>query len=320
MDIKVKDIEFKSAEHVIEEIRGMNVKGGSPFGRSAAWAFKLSCEQEKLDSKEELHERIKDLTTQMISLKPTMATIRNSCSIVEEVFQENSEASVNDLKKKIIHVCDNIISNSLAAVDSLAKIGANLIQDEDTIMMHSYSSTLMGIYIEAAKQGKKFTVICTESRPLRESRLAVHFLQELEENVIYITDAEAFEFMPKADFIITGADSLCSNGSAANKIGTATLAQLAKFCKKPFYIASELYKYNAETKNGKPIILERRTETEMVTEGDFDSHKNLQVINQFFDLTPACNITGLICEFGLINSGNVDYYWGQLKSKLKEGI
>ena len=77
--MEVKDIEFKSANHVIEEIRNMNVKGGSPFGRSAAWAFKLACEQEKLSTKKALIDRFDDLTEQMTSLKPTMATIQNTC-------------------------------------------------------------------------------------------------------------------------------------------------------------------------------------------------------------------------------------------------
>ena len=318
MKEKVKDIQFKSANHVIQEIRDMNVKGGSPFGRSAAWAFKLATEQEKLKTKKELHARYQDLTKQMIALKPTMATIRNSCRIVEEVYQENTNLELDALKKKVIRVYENIIDNSFSSVETLAEVGANRIQDGSVIMMHSYSSTLMGIFIKAAEQGKKFTVICTESRPLRESRLAVHYLQEWNENVIFITDAEAYEFMPMADFIITGADSLCCDGSAANKIGTATLAALAKLCKKPFYIASELYKYDTRTKEGFPIELERRTEKEIVSKGDFKSHKNLEVINQFFDLTPAYNITGLICEYGLINSSNVDFYWNELVKKVKE--
>ncbi|MBR2577832.1 MAG: translation initiation factor eIF-2B [Erysipelotrichaceae bacterium] len=318
MKERVKDIDFKSADHVIQEIRDMNVKGGSPFGRSAAWAFKLATEKEELKTKAKLHARYKDLTKQMIALKPTMATIRNTCNIVEEVYEENKDLALEDLKKKVVHVCENIIENSFSSVDRLAEIGANRIKDGDVIMMHSYSSTLMAIFIKASEQGKKFTVICTESRPLRESRNAVKYLQEWDQKVIYITDAEAFEFMPMADFIIAGADSLCCDGSIANKIGTATLAALAKLCKKPVYIASELYKYNPLTKEGYPIELERRTENEIISKGDFKSHKNLEVINQFFDLTPACNITGLICEFGLINSSNIDMYWNELVKKVKE--
>ncbi|MBR0461457.1 MAG: translation initiation factor eIF-2B [Erysipelotrichaceae bacterium] len=315
---KVKDIDFRSADHVVQEIRDMNVKGGSPFGRAAAWALKLATQKEKLNTKRELRTRYKDLKKQMLTLKPTMGTIHNSCNIIEEVYEENKNEDLKVIKEKVIKVCDNIIDNSYAAIDKMAEVGANLIKDGSTIMMHSYTSTLMAIFIKAAEQGKKFTVICTESRPLRESRKAVHYLQEWDEKIIYITDAEAYEFMPKADFILVGADSLASNGSIANKMGTAMLAALAKLCKKPFYVAAELYKYNPLTKKGVPIELERRTENEIISKGDFKSHKNLTVINQFFDVTPASDITGLICEYGLINSSNIDFYWNELVKKLKE--
>ena len=320
MKEKVKDIDFKSADHVIKEIRDMNVKGGSPFGRAAAWAYKLATQKEKLKTKRELLARYKDLKKQMLALKPTMGTIHNSSNIVLSVYEENKDRDLETIKRKVIKVCDNIIANSYEAVERLAEVGANLIKDGSVIMMHSYSSTLMAIFIKAAEQGKKYTVICTESRPLRESRKAVHYLQEWDEKVIYITDAEAYEFMPMADLIIVGADCLASNGSIANKMCTATLSALAKLCKKPFYFASELYKYNPLTKQGHPIELERRTEKEVISKGDFASHKNLEVINQFFDVTPAHDITGLICEAGLINSANIDLYWNELVKKLKEDL
>ncbi len=316
MNVKVNDIEFQSADHVIEEIRNMNVKGGSPFGRSAAWAIKLACEQENLPDNKTVNARIDDLKKQMTALKPTMATIYNSCHLVEEFCQSHKECSTDELKKRIIKLCENIIRNSFDAVDKLGEYGANMIKDGSVIMMHSYSSTLMSIFIAAAAQGKKFTVICTESRPLRESRLAVKYLQELGENVIYITDAELYEFMPMADFILMGVDSLACDGSVANKIGSAMVAKLAKTCKKPVYFASELYKYDTRTKYGYNIVLERRTRDEIVCDGDFASYDGLEVINQFFDLTPASDVTALICEYGFIHSSNIDVYWQQLADEV----
>ena len=73
-DNRVKDIEFQSANHVIE-IRNMNVKGGSPFGRMTAWAFKLALQQEELKTFYEIKERFENLHNKMYELKPTMATI-----------------------------------------------------------------------------------------------------------------------------------------------------------------------------------------------------------------------------------------------------
>ena len=97
MNTRVKDIDFKSADHVIEEIRNMNVKGGSPFGRSAAWAFKLAIEQEDLNDFDTLKTRLEDVAKQMIGLKPTMATIHNSCDIVLSLL--NKDKDLDELKK-----------------------------------------------------------------------------------------------------------------------------------------------------------------------------------------------------------------------------
>ncbi|MFA5523132.1 MAG: hypothetical protein WDA24_02135 [Tissierellales bacterium] len=316
--MKVKDIEFTSSDHVIEEIRNMNVKGGSPFGRAAAWAYKLALEKESLNSFNEITERLKEISEQMISLKPTMATIFNTKNLVYELidgFANNTEVSL--IKDKVIKLCENIISHSLDSVTKLGNVGSNIIQDGHVVMMHSYSSTLMSIFTSAAEQGKSFEVICTESRPLRESRLAVKILQSHNIKVTYISDASIWEFMPKADYIIMGADTIAWDGSVANKMGTALISQLALVCKKPVYIASEVYKLDMRTMLGYPVLLERRTKDELIIEkDDFDSFEGLDIINQFFDLTPARNITALITEYGVIAPSNISGSWSSLREEL----
>jgi eIF-2B alpha/beta/delta-like uncharacterized protein len=316
MDImKITDIKFESAQHVIDEIRNMNVKGGSPFGRAAAWAYKLVAEQETFSDKAELTARFDQISREMLTLKPTMATIYNSKKLVYTILEQEA-LSVRELQEKIIHICDNIIEYSLEAVEKLGRYGGNLIQDGDTVMMHSYSSALMSVFLAAAESGKQFRVICTESRPLRESRLAAKFLQSHGVAVTYITDASIWEFMPEADLIIMGADTIAWDGSVANKMGTAMIGQLALSAKKPVYIASEVYKLDYRTAEGHPVVLERRVKEEIITEGDFDSMDGIEVINQFFDLIPARNITGLITEFGVIAPSLVSEYWKQLEQEM----
>ena len=94
------------------------------------------------------------------------------------------------------------------------------------------------------------------------------------------------------------------------------IAKLAQSCKKPVYIASELYKYDPRKKDGYDVVLERRDPNEIISAGDFESEENIEVVNQFFDLTPARDITALICEYGCISTTNVDYYWHKLESDL----
>ena len=309
----VKDIEFQSAQHVIDEIRNMNVKGGSPFGRAAAWAYKLICEQEDLNTFEKLKERFDGVSDEMIALKPTMATIFNTKDLVYTYLDRYSREPAEGLKKKISGLCGRIIAHS---VEKLGVYGCNLIQDQDTVMMHSYSSTLMSVFTHAAEQGKKFRVICTESRPLRESRLAAKVLQSYDIAVTYITDASIWEFMPSADLIIMGADSIACDGSVANKMGTAMVSQLAQSCKCPVYIASELYKLDGRTRYGYKIQLERRTEKEIISKDDFESLNGIEIINQFFDITPANQITGFITEEGVISPQMVDICWTKVQEKL----
>ena len=74
----LQDIQFKSAQHVIDEVRNMNVKGGSPFGRAAAWAYSLACTQERFAGRADLTARFDDISSQLLALKPSMATIYNT--------------------------------------------------------------------------------------------------------------------------------------------------------------------------------------------------------------------------------------------------
>jgi len=315
-EIIVNDIEFVSTDHVLQEIQDMNVKGGSPFGRAAAWAYKLAVEKEKFNNYSEIESRFKVIRNKLHDLKPTMATINNTSLIIEKELDLNKEKSVNEISHIISAVADRIISYSFDSVKKVGDIGAAYIKGNDTILMHSYSSTLMEVFIRAAKQGKKFEVICTESRPLRESRNAVNILQELGIETKFISDASVYEFLHLADYILMGADSLSSDGSVANKMGTAQIAKLASFCKIPVFIASELYKLDLRTQFGYAVELERRSKWELVSKDDFKKMEKLEVINQFFDLTPANDIRAIITEFGFLHPSQLSIYWNELERKI----
>lgn len=313
----LQDIAFQSAQHVIDEVRDMNVKGGSPFGRAAAWAYYLACTQESFADKAALLARFDWISSELLTLKPTMATIYNSKDLVyRKLAMYGDDADVGTIANGIASLCQRIIHASLQAVDRLGCNGANLIKNGDVVMMHSYSSALMSVFTAAAKQGKDFRVICTESRPLRESRVAAKILQELHIPVTYVTDASIWEFMPTCDLIIMGADTITWNGSVANKMGTAMVSQLAQVCKKPVYIASEVYKLDRRTAEGCPVVLERRSRDEILLPGDFESLEGITVVNQFFDLTPAQQITGIITEAGVIAPAMISLKWSELEEAL----
>lgn len=165
----------------------------------------------------------------------------------------------------------------------------------------------------------KPNLFCSESRPLCESRNAVNVLTKLGIDTVFISDASVYAFMKEADMIFMGADTLCANGDVANKMGTAQIARLAQSCKVPVYIASELYKLDIRTLDGEQVVLEKRDKHELVNENDFIDFDKVEVINQFFDITPAKDITGIITEFGVLHPSQMLQCWDKLWENIKEG-
>ena len=95
------------------------------------------------------------------------------------------------------------------------------------------------------------------------------------------------------------------------------IARLAKACKKNVYIASELYKLDLRTQVGYRVVLERRSAWEILNKDDFDSLEGIDVVNQFFDITPASDIHAIICEYGLIPPAAMLHYWTDLENHVK---
>lgn len=315
--MEIKDVVFHSVKDVVDSIVANTTKGGSPFGRAVAWGIKFSLTENKYDTLDQLKKVVADVSAELVALKPTMATMKNTADIVDQLLGTyDDNADPKTVAAAISKLCDDVIKYSFDSVDNLGAFGGNLVHDGDKIMINSYSSSIMSVFAHAAAQGKKFTVISTESRPFRESIKGANFLNSLGVKVIWISDPSMHEFVGKADWCVTGADTLCWDGSAANKMGTAQLAELAFARGIPFYIASEVYKLKRDTKDGNRVELEIRPMEDLLFEGDFENMDNITVINQFFDLTPACHITGLITEFGVIPPATVGTYWDELATTL----
>lgn len=312
----VKDIVFSSTEHVFTEIEAMNVRGGSPFGRAAAWAYKLALEREPLTTFEDLHARFQVISYRLAELKPTMATIHNTSGLINDLIAFSKDQDLRILKSKVNLICDNIINSSVTSVEKLSSFGADLISNNSTVLMHSYSSSLMGIFTQAVRKGKKFDVVCTESRPLRESRVAIKSLLEINIPVTLVTDAAMYEVLAQVDMVIVGADTISWVGEVANKVGTRLIALAASSLQIPVYVASEAFKIDKRTQFGHPIELEFRDKSEVLKNTEFENYPTLNVINQFFDITPPNLITGIITEYGLVSPHLVSLCWEKLENHL----
>jgi eIF-2B alpha/beta/delta-like uncharacterized protein len=309
---------YRSVDHILEEVRAMRVKGGSAFGVAAAQAFRFVARDPEIASTAQLFSELERVAALLLAEKPTMGTVHNAYQLIVTgprslIANEN----LADASTEVADRADRFIEHSVNAVLELGRIGSELVLPNQTIMMHSYSASVLSVFETAWHAGKRFKVICTESRPLRESRLAASRLSSLGVPVTFVTDASMAEFAVKADWILVGADSLSVDGSVANKMGTNLLSITAARYDIPFYVASEVLKLQLQTREGLPIVLEQRPVSEVVGPDDFDHEVNVTVVNQFFDLTPPQRIRAIITEQGVYSPGQIDQAWLKLQKKFE---
>jgi translation initiation factor 2B subunit (eIF-2B alpha/beta/delta family) len=164
------------------------------------------------------------------------------------------------------------------------------------IFTHSYSSTI----IEAMTMSHPRRVIVTESRPLMEGKKTAEQLLENGILVTLITEAETGLFIKDAELILVGADSILSDGTIINKVGTYPIALIAHIHKIPFYVVCDTLKFNPFA-NSKNVKLESRISDEILR----SQKKNITVQNIVFDITPPDLVKGVITENGVLQPSEI---------------
>jgi methylthioribose-1-phosphate isomerase len=223
-----------------------------------------------------------------------------------------SGKSATQIKKALADEAVKLHQEEANATRHLSLFGAELIKDGWAVLTHcntgplaaSGYGTALGVIITAYRQGKKIKVLATETRPLLQgARLTTWELQKVGVPVTLITDSMAGYFMRKGkvDGVITGADRIAANGDAANKIGTYTLAVLAKENGIPFYIAAPTSTIDPSLKTGDEIPIEERNPQEVThIQGLPIAPAGVSALNPAFDVTPHKYIAAIITEKGTI--------------------
>jgi ribose 1,5-bisphosphate isomerase len=192
---------------------------------------------------------------------------------------------------------EEFVRNSHKAIETIAEIGAELINDGDTCLTHCNSQVALGVIIRAHDQGKNIQVFSAESRPRYQGRLTVRQLADAGVPVTMIVDSAVYHFMKEVDKVFVGADAINVSGEVFNKIGTSQVALIANEHKRPFYVCAETYKFAPQTMDGDKIQIEERDVEEIANPEDFPG---VNIINPAFDRTPAKHITGIITELGIV--------------------
>jgi translation initiation factor 2B subunit (eIF-2B alpha/beta/delta family) len=270
----------KNIRKLIELIQMDNASGSVELAKKSAEVLIL------LTKKTNSLTQINIAMNLLVNAQPNMASIIN---LVNNLMI-NIDRNKIKLPKNIIHTYCKKFLQELESSDKLISKQTNkFIKNNATIITHSYSSTVLNALLFAKKFGKKFSVICTESRPKNEGVTLAKQLGKNKINVKLIVDSALFSYIQNADIILVGGDAVTFNG-LVNKIGTKGLAITAQHYKIPTYALCSTIKFLPKTY---PLALNyQKNPTEILQK----KISNVTPINYYFDLTPLEFLSGIITE------------------------
>lgn len=309
---RVEIFECRDHHAVAQAIQELRVRGAPAIGVAAAMGVALGAEAVQEAEFMPFQKAVLAICDQLAATRPTAVNLFWALERMKGVLAENSHCSAFDLKRLLVEEALRIRQEDLAMNHSIGKHGASLIEDGQRILTHCNAGALatagygtaLGVVRAAWEQGKKIHVYAEETRPvLQGARLTTWELMQDQIPVTLITDNMAGSLMREGviHLCLVGADRIAANGDVANKIGTYTVAVLAKAHKIPFFVAAPSSTIDLATPSGDQIPIEQRPPHEVTSlnGGSPIAPKGVHVLNPAFDVTPADLVTAIITERGI---------------------
>lgn len=304
---------FRTYEEVADAIREMVVRGAPAIGVAAAMGVALGVRDSKSDSLEALDTDFNKICEVIGSTRPTAVNLFWAIERMRTLYSKLREAgrSSDQIREALVIEAKLMHGEDIEANRSLGRFGADLIPDTATVLTHCNAGALatagygtaLGVIRAAVEAGKNVAVFADETRPfLQGARLTAWELHKDNIPVTLITDNMAGWFMNKGkiDCIVVGADRIAANGDTANKIGTYSVAVLAKENDIPFYVAAPTSTVDLNTETGEQIPIEERNREEVShIKGVQLSPDGINIANPAFDVTPHRYIAAIITERGV---------------------
>ncbi|MCJ7743691.1 MAG: S-methyl-5-thioribose-1-phosphate isomerase [Dehalococcoidales bacterium] len=303
-------LELTRYRDVASAIKELKIRGAPAIGVAGAYGIALGALNIKAKSRDDFMTKFRQVSQTITATRPTARNLFWAAERMEKVAARGKD--IERIKKALVQEAIQIHHEEIEATRKLSEFGAELIEDGSTILTHCNTGplattgygTALGVIIRAKELGKRVKVLVDETRPLLQgARLTTWELKKAGIPFTLITDSMAGYFMSRGeiDCVIVGADRIAANGDSANKIGTYTLAVLAKEHGLPFYVAAPTTTIDLSLKSGKEIPIEQRRAEEVThIQGVSIAPDGTQVANPAFDITPHKYITAIITERGII--------------------
>ena len=305
-------LETASYQEIASAIKELQVRGAPAIGVAGGYALALGALEIKTNSKDEFLKQFQSVVQTIAATRPTARNLFQAIARMQQAVEVVKD--VDQIKAALVREAVTIHTEEAEATRKLSQLGAELIKDGFTILTHCNAGplaatgygTALGVIIYAREQGKKIKVLADETRPLLQgARLTTWELQKANIPVTLITDSMAGYFMSRGEVscVILGADRIAANGDTANKIGTYTVAVLAKENGIPFYVAAPTTTIDTSLASGEEIPIEQRSLEEVThIQGVHIAPEGCEAANPAFDVTPHKYITAIITERGIVRA------------------
>ncbi|MFC1951627.1 translation initiation factor eIF-2B [Chloroflexota bacterium] len=283
---------------LIDEIMNDKVHGASELARQAVGVLKVAAERSRADGVATFLVEQREVGERLMSARPAMVPVFNIVgNLLKKIEEKVGEMDLNSVRHFIVSKADEAVSNSLQAVARIAEYGSELVADGDTIMTHSYSSTVLVMLKAVFTKHNNIEVITTRSGSGRTGETIARELGSYGIPVIFIDDAAMGLYISEVNKVMVGVDRVCADGAVVNGIGTYPLALTAQRTGIPFYVLGEMLKFDLRFKSDE-VGLEERESSEVVEAGILPAE--VRVKNPYFDITPLELIAGIVTEKGLL--------------------
>jgi methylthioribose-1-phosphate isomerase len=299
---------FRTYAEVAWAIKEMVVRGAPAIGVAAAMGIALGARDTKTDNAGEFDQAFDQICEVIGSTRPTAVNLFWAIERMRRLQADlrNENRPLDEIRARLIAEANLMFEEDVEANRAMGRHGAGLIPDGATVLTHCNAGALatagygtaLGVIRAAVEAGKRVAVFADETRPfLQGARLTAWELSKENIPVTLITDNMAGHFMKRGriDCVVVGADRIAANGDFANKIGTYSLAVLARHHKIPFYVAAPYTTVDVKARSGADIPVEHRAADEV--RGSW-SPRECRVHNPAFDVTPGGLVTAFILDSG----------------------
>jgi methylthioribose-1-phosphate isomerase len=313
--------DYKDVAHAI---RTMVIRGAPAIGVAAAMGVAIGIAQA---DPEDLDAQLAVISAELAATRPTAVNLFWAIDRMNRVYREHRHLAYEALRDRLIAEAQLVRVEDIAINTAIGHHGAPLVPDHKTVLTHCNAGALatagygtaLGVIRAAVESGKTIDVFADETRPfLQGARLTVWELQQDGIDVKLITDNMAGHFLHSGQIgcVLVGADRIAANGDVANKIGTYSVAVLAKENNVPFYVAAPISTLDLTLSTGDRIPIEERAAREVThVFGVSVAPHDTEVRNPAFDVTPNRYVTAIITERGVARAPYTESLRALMESK-----